>query len=85
MATSVGSGELCRAANITYRQLDHWTRRGWVNALPRVGGIGHAREYPPIEVRVCLLMSAMVHDGYNAAHAAQIARERVTRAYQGRL
>lgn len=58
---------------MTYRQLDHWVRRGYLH--PRGGeGSGHHRKWPPDEVEVGVRMAVLVRSGYLPAAAARLAR-----------
>jgi len=68
-------------AGITYRQLDHWTRQGWIKAEPRIArrldwppGSGHPRSYPQVEVEIAGRMGRLVKAGVTARVAAQVAR-----------
>ena len=58
----------------TYRQLDHWCRRGWL--LPGVGtpGSGAARDWPPEEIAIATTMVRLVAAGMEPAAAAVVAR-----------
>lgn len=49
-------------AGITYRQLDHWTRQGYVTAAYRgdAAGSGVPRSYDVDEVAVVVIMAALV-------------------------
>jgi hypothetical protein len=68
-----------RDAGITYRQLDLWTRRGWV--IPsREGegeGPGYRRIWSEPERRIVRVMARLVRAGIGPAAAAGIAREAV--------
>ena len=45
-AVGIDSSALCELLGCTYRQLDHWTRRGYVPALDPCPGTGIGRVYP---------------------------------------
>jgi hypothetical protein len=60
------------AAGFTYRQLDYWCRRGYLNVDGT--GSGHERDFPPIEVAVAELMGVLTRVGFTAAAAADVAR-----------
>lgn len=70
MATD--SRTAAKRANITYRQLDHWIRQGYVAATTM--GTGYPREMEHAEVRVVVLMAHLVASGLTVATAADIAR-----------
>ncbi|RCG27202.1 hypothetical protein DQ384_26140 [Sphaerisporangium album] len=61
----------------SYRQIDHWIRRGWLRPIDN-GGTGHPREWPVIESRVRDLMGRLVDAGFTPAAAADAARMHVT-------
>ncbi|GAA3550586.1 hypothetical protein GCM10022419_033550 [Nonomuraea rosea] len=58
---------------LTYRQLDHWTRRGWLRPA-HAGGTGNARVWPAAELQIADLMRRLTRAGLAAAAAAQAAR-----------
>ena len=67
------TAELLKAAAITYRQADYWTRLGYLRPWPEpTPGSGTFRAYSPHEVRVATIMGALVGAGLDvgAAHAA---------------
>ncbi len=41
------SSQVCHQAGLTYRQLDHWTRRGLVVPAVAAAGAGTARLWSP--------------------------------------
>ncbi len=52
--------EAAKAAGVTYRQLDYWTRRGYLAARERRGtSSGFNRAYLPAEVRVAKWMGVL--------------------------
>ena len=67
--------DLARHAGITYRQVDLWTRAGYLmpvgDAEP---GTGHYRDYSWAEVRVAAWMARLVAAGFAPAAAARMAR-----------
>lgn len=65
---------------ITYRQLDHWTRQGWLRAENATPGSGHARVWPPEELMVAGLMRRLTLAGFSASRAAAMARDAVETA-----
>ncbi len=70
--------ELVDRAGISYRQLDHWTHRGWLHERDRGGaGSGVFRDYDSTEVAVCMRMAGLTVAGFNVVVAAGIARTMV--------
>ena len=60
----ISSDELCRRAKVTYRQLDSWTRRGYIT--PHIGarGYGYPRKWWEWQVgEVCYLALTSVGRG----------------------
>jgi hypothetical protein len=59
------------ALGVTYRQLDYWTRRGYLNPGGNPG-YGHPRTWPPGELAVAERMARAVRAGLTpyAAHRA---------------
>lgn len=60
--------------NISYRQLDHWCKEGY---LKPEGGNGTQRVWPEIEIRIGRMMSHLVAVGIKPEKAAIYAREAV--------
>lgn len=74
---SFTSLEVMDATGLTYRQVDHWTRMGWLHTTDLGDdrhGSGYWRAFPRTEVRVARLMAAMVDAGLAVAVAADAAR-----------
>ena len=81
----VTSAEVCRLAGCTYRELDQWTRRGYVSPsacegppmsegeTPREPGSGHARLWTADDVRTVRMMTRAVRAGFAHAAAAAVA------------
>jgi predicted site-specific integrase-resolvase len=72
----LGTQAAADLAGITYRQVDHWCRVGYVRAP--ADGSGTVRAIPAGEVEVLLLMARLVHAGLNRTVAARLARLSVT-------
>ena len=74
----LGWEEICAATGITYRQLDQWTRKGLLHAAgDQNPGTGKVRRWPPSEVKVALVMHALVNmpdGGLTPAAASRAAR-----------
>lgn len=62
------------ATGISYRQLDHWVRRGWLRPGNANAGSGTTRLWPDSEFRVAVLMGRMVAAGLPVQVAHQVAR-----------
>jgi len=60
---SLTSLEVCALADITYRQLDYWTRQRWVTATPQAPGSGKERRYTRKEAKRVALMAKLVDAG----------------------
>jgi DNA-binding transcriptional MerR regulator len=58
---------------LTYRQLDHWTRRGWLRPA-HTGGTGNARAWSQAELQIADLMRRLVAAGLTPEAAARAAR-----------
>ncbi len=63
------------ALGITYRQLDYWTRVGYIAAENPDCGPGHARRWSDAELTIALRMGRLSKIGVTLALAARIARE----------
>ena len=66
--------ELVDTAGITYRQLDYWTRRGYLRAAEANPGCGRDRQYSPDETAVARRMGGLGGAGLTVESAAAIAR-----------
>lgn len=69
--------EVCNQTGATYRQLDHWCRRGYLRPAGEGLGQGRPRTWPAEEVRVVAVMVRLVAAGLAPPVAAQVARGRV--------
>jgi len=76
---SVAAMDIVEHTGITYRQLDHWTSSGYLNADNNRPGNGHHRRYPDTEHRIADLMARLVTIGMAPAQAAVIGRASVER------
>ena len=78
LTTDPTSEQVAFAAGITYRQLDHWIRRGWLKPgrLPPkfASGQGGSRDWPAAEVAVACRMARLVAAGLTHEAAAELAR-----------
>lgn len=57
---------------VTYRQLDHWIRQGYIHA--EAPGSGNPRQLSSHETKVLRHMAALVNAGVDAGRAATYAR-----------
>lgn len=62
------------AIGITARQVDHWTRRGWILPWNSSPGSGHNRIWPEREANIARLMLRLIEAGWNTEAAAPLAR-----------
>jgi len=72
------SEQVATTAKITYRQLDHWVRRGYLEpawVTNRTGnGRGTGREWTATEAPIACLMGRLTRGGLAPATAAAVAR-----------
>lgn len=68
--------QVCDQTGATYRQLDHWCRRGYLHPDGEGLGQGRPRTWPPEEVRVVAVMVRLVAAGISPTVAAEVARGR---------
>jgi len=61
-------------AGLSYRQLDYWTRQGWLLPTQEYAGPGFPRAWPRRERSVAVLMARLVDAGVVPAVAARAAR-----------
>lgn len=66
------SYEVARLARITYRQLDHWTRKGWVVPIEEHTGSGVPRHFTNDETEHVRIMAELVHAGFAPVDAYMI-------------
>ncbi len=69
----VGHDEMT-ASGASYRQIDHWTRIGYLEPIPGTAGTGHRRRWPRTERAVADLMYRLCCAGIPPAVAHQVAR-----------
>jgi DNA-binding transcriptional MerR regulator len=69
------AGVIVRAAGITYRQLDHWTRKGYLSAVAK--GSGAPRDWEDDAVFIATDMARLVEAGLTVEVAAIVARRHV--------
>lgn len=66
--------QLADAAGVTYKQVTHWTRRGWLKPADPTPGSGIPCDYPPEEVAVAKRMANLIDWGFRPDMAAALAR-----------
>lgn len=67
------TGELIKTTGVTGRQLDHWVRRGYIEAdLP---GSGHHRVWPEDQVRRVRNLVRLTNAGVELEVAAAVASQ----------
>ena len=55
---------VCDNAGATYRQVEHWTRRGWLlTETPTGGGSGYAHLYAPSEAKIARALARLWNAG----------------------
>jgi len=59
---------------LTYRQVDYWTRCGWLRPEREPVGSGHQREWSAAELRVAADMGRLVRLGIRPEVAGRAAR-----------
>lgn len=67
------SAQVLEAIDVTYRQLDHWARKGWLRPSLQ----DHERNWSPTELNAAVIMARLVKVGMHAPDAARIARKAV--------
>lgn len=72
MTTSV---EIVTRAGITYRQLDHWTRLGYLTLEEPHPGSGNARTYPETEIHTARRIRVLLDSGLTLTAAVQAVRD----------
>lgn len=71
----MGPGAPVTPAEPTQRQLDYWTKRGYLRPQVVSPGSGVAREWPIREREIARLMKRLVDAGLTVALAARVARQ----------
>ena len=70
----VRSMEIVRRADITYRQLDYWTRTGRLRAAVPHPSNGYSRSYPTVELGVAIYAQKLLRLGFSVNSAFEHAR-----------
>jgi DNA-binding transcriptional MerR regulator len=66
---NVSSTELARMAGISYRQLDYWSRRGFIST--KHPGYGHQRQWDDSEADRTLMLARLVRAGFELEWASR--------------
>ena len=66
--------DLCKTMKVTYRQLDYWFRRGWLQNINPGRGSGSSRYVTSAEAEVVAMMGRLVEAGIEPESAARAAR-----------
>lgn len=74
-AGHVTGSDLCAAADISYRQLDHWTRLGYLHPIEATPGSGYVRAYPSSELATAQLVRRLLDAGMKPREAFTLARD----------
>jgi hypothetical protein len=72
------------AYGISYRQFDHYCRKGWIRSSTD-GGSGTQRDFPKSESDIFKIMASLVTIGFRPACAAELARSCVDKGWNGQL
>ena len=62
------------AAGLTYRQIDHWTKQGYLKPAGSTSGSGHPRQWSGEELRVARVMVQLLAAGFTVTAAHDVAR-----------
>ena len=73
----MNSQRMLQRSGVSYRQLDHWTTKGWLQLTTASRGTGTSRDWAEREDYVAMTMNALVRIGLKAEQAAVFAREAV--------
>lgn len=82
MEQTLSSTQVCRAAGITYRNLDYWTRRGLAHPLVAARGCGSQRRWSAQEAEVLRSMASWRAVGASLELAREMAEQGLVIAYE---
>lgn len=74
VASEDAIAEILQQEDVSYRQLDHWVRCGYLKPVEAYPGSGHVRSWPHDELDVVQRMIWLVNCGFKPASAAGLAR-----------
>jgi DNA-binding transcriptional MerR regulator len=73
--------QVCELAGVTYRQLDYWTRRGFIQSCERNrSGSGNIRVWDKENVTKVFLMHKLIQAGFAVSRAPKIAADLIAQA-----
>lgn len=72
-ARTFSSVQVCRAAGITYRQLDYWTRVGVLRPPMAANGSGTSRAYSELELNIAAVVRQLSALGAGTVVAGEVA------------
>lgn len=67
------SQQLAEHLGLTYRQVDHWVRCGYLQAPESHPGSGHPRTFRPEDIQVAEVMADLVAAGLLPQRASELA------------
>jgi MerR HTH family regulatory protein len=70
----IALGEMMKRSGATARQIDHWTRSGWIRAADTAHGKGNHRRWPEDEIAVAVIMRRLLATGLPGTVASRVAR-----------
>lgn len=74
MTTTLSSRGLARAAGITYRQVVHWTQRGFLRPTVPPQGSGHYLGFPQDEAAVAYALGRLSEHGLLPVYGLPVSR-----------
>ena len=69
--------QVAERANVSYRQIDHWVKKGWIKTQNHIWGTGDHREFSMQEETIVMTMAELIDIGFKADKAAELARRLV--------
>lgn len=73
--------DVLAGTGVTYRQLDYWTRQGWVRPEVEAAGSGYARAWHPDEARVVAILGRLAAAGVAPPAAARVTRDLIEQGW----
>ena len=72
---TLGSEQVAERAGVTVRQVDHWSRKGYLQPAPRPRETsGHPRRFDEQEARIARLMGRLTSAGLSPGAASRVVR-----------
>lgn len=75
--TTYSASELQAVAGISYRQLNHWCKRGWLKPGSAHTGSGNHRWFSGFEVETATYARRLIGVGFTPKYARKYARDLV--------